>query len=70
MCDDIWSLSCVVFPMLTLHRPLPAADMPWRHTTLSGVRKSAHRERMRERQTEQDTGEMRHREGEDWNVNY
>ena len=47
-----------------------AADMPWRHTTLSGVRKSAHRERMRERQTEQDTGEMRHREGEDWNVNY
>ena len=37
-----------------------AAGVPRRHTALSGVRKSAHRER--EGQTEQDTGEMRHRE--------
>ena len=49
-----------------------AADMPRRHTALSGVRKSAHRERMRERGANR-TGHWRNetqREGEDWNVNY
>ena len=36
-----------------------AADMPRRHTALSGVRKSAHRERMRERGMANRTGHRR-----------